>query len=378
MTSAAAAALQQPPPLSRPPSLPPAPPPSASAAPSSSAPPQKDEALEFMRRPLPSPRLTVAAVPASCEGLVALAKDGSWRAVLQLSHDMLASHGIAPHTRAGIRCLRLYGLMRMRMPSTVTAELSVIGDLSAPEWNFEHYPLVYPQRTGSFASFELRLLRAIAITSSGAHSASYSHVMDPLYELLGQLPAAPFFHDDSDVTALSCLRLSAELGVAAGAEEDRGCVQRRCVVMAILRQHFIRGEFISCVRLARAELQSAPEDTVLRWWLVRLNVSMGDLQSARKCLAEAVAADASPAASTSHDALLHSGLLAMASAQYPAAQEFFDRAARLKPGNSAVAVNLSISHVRRMVFGSLECLCYRCSLIEPVVLQTPRCRNFKS
>ena len=144
--------------------------PVSTAPPSSSVAPQKDEVLEFMRRPLPAPRLTVASVPATCEGLVALAKDGSWRAVLQLSHDMLASHGVPPHTRASIRCLRLYGLMRMRTPCTVTAELSVIGDLNAPEWSFEHYPLFYPERTGSFAPFELRLLPAIGLSSSGAQT----------------------------------------------------------------------------------------------------------------------------------------------------------------------------------------------------------------
>ncbi len=304
-----------------------------------------------MRRPLPNPRLTVAAVPASCEGLVALAKDGSWRAVLQLSHDLLASHGVAPHIRASIRCLRLFSLMRMRMPSTVTAELSVIGDLDAPEWNYEHYPLVYPQRTGSFASFELRLLRAIGITSSGAQNSSYSHVMDPLYELLGQTGARTFFQDDSDAAALTCLRLSAELGVTAAAGEDRGALQRRCVVMAILRQHFIRGEYMSCVRLVLAELRNSQQgDMALRWWLVRLSISMGDLQSARKHVSDAIAADSSPSASTSFDALLHSGLVAVSCAQYPAAQEFFDRAVRLKPSNSAAAVNLSISNVRRTLF----------------------------
>jgi hypothetical protein len=299
-----------------------------------------------MRRPLPVPRLTVASVPATCDGLVALAKDGSWRAVLQVSHDMLASHGVAPHTRAGIRCLRLYGLMRMRMPSTVTAELSVIGDLNAAEWNFEHYPLIYPQRTGSFASFELRLLRAIGLCSSGAQNLSYNHVMDPLYELLGQSSSRPFFQDDSETAALACLRLSAELGVTAADGDNRSALQRRCVIMAILRQHFIRGELISCTRLVQAELHNAPGDLALRWWLVRLSTSMGDLQSARKHLAEAISSDSSLSASVSFDALLHSGLVAMSCAQYSAALEFFDRAVRLKPGNPAAAVNLSISYVR--------------------------------
>jgi hypothetical protein len=298
-----------------------------------------------MRRPLPSPRLTVASVPASCEGLVALANDGAWRAVLQLSHDMLASHGVAPHTRASIRCLRLFGLMRMRMPSTVAAELSIIGDLNGPEWNFENYPTFYSNRTGSFASFELRLLRAIGLTSSGAQNLSYSHVMDPLYEMLGQLATKTFFHDDSATSALTSIRLSADLGVAVTTSADRDAFQRRCVVMAILRQHFIRGELISCVRVVKAELESASADMVLRWWQVRLSICMGDLQSARQYLAEAIAADPSPSASTSFDALLHSGHVAMSCAQYPAAQDFFDRAVRLKPGNSAAAVNLSISQV---------------------------------
>jgi tetratricopeptide (TPR) repeat protein len=235
--------------------------------------------------------------------------------------------------------------MRMRMPSTVTAELSVIGDLNAPEWSFEHYPLFYPQRTGSFASFELRLLRAIGLSSSGAQNLSYNHVMDPLYELLGQLGSRPFYQDDSDPAALTCLRLSAELGVTAAAGENGSAMQRRCVVMAILRQHFIRGELISCTRLVQAEVQNAAGDMALRWWLVRQSTSMGDLQSARKYVAEAIAADSSPSAATTFDALLHSGLVAMSCAQYPAALEFFDRAIRLRPGNSAAAVNLSISHV---------------------------------
>ena len=329
-----------------------------------------------MRRPLPNPRLTVAAVSASCEGLVALAKDGSWRAVLQLSHDMLASHGVAPHTRASIRCLRLFSLMRMRMPSTVTAELSVIGDLNAPEWHFEHYPLVYPQRAGSFASFELRLLRAIGITNSGAQNSSYNHVMDPLYELLGQLGATTFFQDESDTSALTCLRLTAELGVTAIAGEDRASLQRRCVVMAILRQHFIRGEFISCVRLVQAELQSSSGDMPLRWWMVRLSISMGDLQSARKHVAEAISADSSPSASNSFDAVMHSGLVAVACAQYPAALEFFDRALRLKPANSAAAVNLSISQVRR-IFSNHSVVLLPIPHRTLVVLQTAGSRDFK-
>ena len=261
---------------------------------------------------------------------------------------MLASHGVAPHTRASIRCLRLFGLMRMRMPSTVTAELSIIGDLNGPEWNFENYPTFYSNRTGSFASFELRLLRAIGLSSSGAQNLSYSHVMDPLYEMLSQLATRTFFYDASDTAALTCIRLSADLGVSATATagSDQAAFQRRCVIMAILRQHFIRGELISCVRLVKTELQSAPADMALRWWLVRLSISMGDLQSARQHVAEAIAADPSPSASTSFDALLHSGHVAMSCAQYPAAQDFFDRAVRLKPGNSAAAVNLSISHVR--------------------------------
>ena len=175
--------------------------------------------------------------------------------------------------------------------------------------------------------------------------------MDPLYELLGQTGAITFFQDDSDTASLTCLRLSAELGVTATLGEDRGALQRRCVVMAILRQHFIRGEYISCVRLVLAELRNSQQgDMALRWWLVRLSISMGDLQSARKHVSDAIAADSSPSASTSFDALLHSGLVAVSCAQYPAAQEFFDRAVRLKPGNSAAAVNLSISNVRRTLF----------------------------
>jgi hypothetical protein len=256
--------------------------------------------------------------------------------------------------------------MRMRMPSTVTAELSVIGDLNAPEWNFEHYPQIYPQRTGSFASFELRLLRAIGLSSSGAQNLSYNHVMDPLYELLGQSGGRPFFQDDSETAALTCLRLSAELGVTAAAGENKTAMQRRCVVMAILRQHFIRGELISCARLVQAELQSAPDDVSLRWWLVRLSISMGDLQSSRKYLADAISSDCSPSASNSFDALLHSGLVAMSCAQYSAASECFDRAVRLKPGNPAAAVNLSISHVRWMQF----CLV---AFLLPVFLHLSSC-----
>jgi hypothetical protein len=252
--------------------------------------------------------------------------------------------------------LRLFGLMRMRMPSTVTAELSVVGDLNAPEWSFEHYPLVYPQRTGSFASFELRLLRSIGISSSGAQNLNYNHVMDPLYELLGQVGVKPLYQDESDSSALACLRLAAELGVEAAAAEDRSALQRRCVIMAILRQHFVRGEMSSCVRLVQQELLAAPGDIALRWWLVRLSISMGDLQAARNHIADAIAADPAPSAATSFNALLHNGLVAMSCAQYPAAQDFFDRAVRLKPANSAAAVNLCISHVCRMACGRLVSL----------------------
>jgi hypothetical protein len=249
--------------------------------------------------------------------------------------------------------------MRMRMPSTVTAELSVIGDLNASEWNFEHYPLIYSQRTGSFASFELRLLRAIATSSSGAQNLSYSHVMDPLYELLSQVGNRPFYQDDSDTSVLTCLRLSAELGVTAIGGEDRSSMQRRCVILAIIRQHFSRGEYISCFRLTQAELQKTPADMTLRWWLVRLSISMGDLQSARKYVAEAIAQDSSPSPSTSFDAQLHSGLVALSNAQYSSAQEFFERAARLKPENSAAAVNLSISLVREIICDCIR-FCCRC------------------
>ena len=49
--------------------------------------------------------------------------------------------------------------------------------------------------------------------------------MDPLYELLGHLRPTPFYQDDSDPAALTCSRLSAELGVTATAGENGSAEQ---------------------------------------------------------------------------------------------------------------------------------------------------------
>ena len=164
--------LQHPPPHAPPP--PPPPPP----------PPERDVVENFLGRPAPA-RAQHDSVAQTPEGVLTLARAGAWRAAATLSERLLAlSHPV--DVLLYLRWYHIVALLRLREVGKAEREMALLGDLRSDGWNFEKYPGVYQNKTGTMVPSALRVLHALLPSYSGNHD----HALARLYALLEQSASA--------------------------------------------------------------------------------------------------------------------------------------------------------------------------------------------
>mmetsp|Transcript_19012 Transcript_19012/g.63689 ORF Transcript_19012/g.63689 Transcript_19012/m.63689 type:complete len:385 (+) Transcript_19012:56-1210(+) len=88
------------------------------------------------------------SVSATLEGVEILAHAGSWDAVARLVNTCLASEPL-PHVALKLRLYRIVALLRLRQHQVAAEELKLLGDLDSPHHHFEHFPKLYPGKTGA-------------------------------------------------------------------------------------------------------------------------------------------------------------------------------------------------------------------------------------
>ncbi|KAJ6255481.1 trafficking protein particle complex subunit 12 [Anaeramoeba flamelloides] len=116
----------------------------------------------FKNKSPPPPRkfLTVDSVSEDKQGLINLAKDGSWKSAVELSKKLSLKHLKDPEMFLKYKLAELQGLGKLRKMNQITEELKKIGLLDSAKYQFESYPKTYPNRKGSMVPFSLRVFLA--------------------------------------------------------------------------------------------------------------------------------------------------------------------------------------------------------------------------
>ncbi|KAJ6244226.1 trafficking protein particle complex subunit 12 [Anaeramoeba flamelloides] len=116
----------------------------------------------FKNKSPPPPRkfLTVSSVSEDKQGLINLAKDGSWKSAVELSKKLSLKHLKDPEMFLKYKLVELQALGKLRRMNQITEELKKIGLLDSAKYQFESYPKTYPNRKGSMVPFSLRVFLA--------------------------------------------------------------------------------------------------------------------------------------------------------------------------------------------------------------------------
>uniref|UniRef100_A0A3Q0R697 Trafficking protein particle complex subunit 12 n=1 Tax=Amphilophus citrinellus TaxID=61819 RepID=A0A3Q0R697_AMPCI len=132
----------------------------------------KDLMLRFLGEAAATKRqvLTANSVDQSFSGLRQLISSKNWRAAVDLTGRMLASHGQGygkagqptSHTTDSLQLwfVRLALLTKLGLFQNAELEFEPFGNLDQPDLYYEYYPNVYPGRKGSMVPFSMRLLHA--------------------------------------------------------------------------------------------------------------------------------------------------------------------------------------------------------------------------
>ncbi|XP_078432978.1 tetratricopeptide repeat (TPR)-like superfamily protein [Wolffia australiana] len=191
-----------------------------------------------------------------------LAARGQWRTVLDKIESLRPNLPSAPpHQRFVFLAIAVLALFKLRRYADAARELQSIDldldldlDLDSSVANFESYPEIYPNRSGSMIPFCLRFFHAeLPLRLNGDRS----ETLDRLYALLD----------------LARRKL--------GGRSDRLWRRREAfVVGSLCRHHFSKGEFDLCLLLIRDLLSKNPRNPILLSRLGYVQLQIGDLDGA--------------------------------------------------------------------------------------------------
>ncbi|GBG82201.1 hypothetical protein CBR_g34484 [Chara braunii] len=155
----------------------------ASAATASAGPPPPSFARSG---PPPFRRMSSQDVAPTLDGLRQLARQGSWRGIVEKvkeAHKFLMFH--PPDEALAFSAYHVLALMKLRMFGAAADELRSLGDLDDPKYRYESYPEIYHGKRGSLVPFSLRWLYAEL-----PHRLSNTQgTIDRLYDLLARCNA---------------------------------------------------------------------------------------------------------------------------------------------------------------------------------------------
>ncbi|KAI5077269.1 hypothetical protein GOP47_0007093 [Adiantum capillus-veneris] len=90
-----------------------------------------------------------------------LARQGSWRALIDaVSQARKLSLPHLPHEQLVYHAYLVLSHMKLRSFGDASLEMDALADLDSPQYRYDHYPELYPHRTGSMVPFVLRWLHA--------------------------------------------------------------------------------------------------------------------------------------------------------------------------------------------------------------------------
>ncbi|CAI5528994.1 unnamed protein product [Closterium sp. Naga37s-1] len=183
-------------------------------------------------------------VKTSLDGLAVLARQGSWRAIVDKVVEGYKLAGLAQ--QLALRGYHVLALMKLRMYGAAAEELTLLGNLDSPQYRYEAHPGMYPGRKGSMLPFALRWLAA-------------------------ELP-----HRMGN-PALTLERLCA-LQVYCTAKV--GAVRRQAVRHALVSHHLAQRDYPTALLWLQRLLRYEPSNAALlsRYGLVRLQ--LGDVEGA--------------------------------------------------------------------------------------------------
>eukprot|EP00250_Pteridium_aquilinum_P015448 c22582_g1_i1 orf=399-1796(-) len=90
-----------------------------------------------------------------------LARQGSWRSLIDaISEARKLSLPHFPHEQLVHHAYLVLSHMKLRSYGDASLEIDALADLDSPQYQYQYYPDLYPQRTGSMVPFVLRWLHA--------------------------------------------------------------------------------------------------------------------------------------------------------------------------------------------------------------------------
>ena len=377
-----------------PPTRPPPPPP----------PPVRDPVEVFLGKPPPARPHSERTVPASPEGVRTLASIGAWRAAAALSERLL-SHSHPVDVLLQIRWYHIVALLKLREVAKAEREMTMLGDLRSAGWQYERYPGIYPNRTGSMVPFALLVLHALLPSYAGDHD----HALARLYTLLASAEATAREEGPHAATGgPPASPAAAASGPAAnGAGSDGGgggggggdsssssssappprrLKERAQVIVALVNVlcavhdypnaiahleqliHALRTERLGASPAAAAEAADAasppppppppgsvfdspalgaalPPLSSLCGLLCRLQLQLGNVEAAGAAVSQLEKCSASPDGDC--EVRVHRGLLLLAQSQPAEALAQFEAALQIDPSSTLAANNAAVCQVRR-------------------------------
>lgn len=103
-------------------------------------------------------RVSSQDVSTSLEGLRLLARQGSWRAIVE--KVKAARKGLSLEHHLAFQAYHILSLIKLRMYGAAADELRALGSLESPQYRYESHPQLFLDKTGSMVPFALRWLHA--------------------------------------------------------------------------------------------------------------------------------------------------------------------------------------------------------------------------
>ncbi|CAI5468401.1 unnamed protein product [Closterium sp. Yama58-4] len=110
-------------------------------------------------------------VKTSLDGLAVLARQGSWRAIVDKVVEGYKLAGLAQ--QLALRGYHVLALMKLRMYGAAAEELMLLGNLDSPQYRYEAHPGMYPGRKGEHPDVTWLPCPGAAGADEAAHPGMY-------------------------------------------------------------------------------------------------------------------------------------------------------------------------------------------------------------
>ncbi|CAI7775739.1 unnamed protein product [Closterium sp. NIES-54] len=106
-------------------------------------------------------RMSSLDVKTSLDGLAVLARQGSWRAIVDKVVEGYKLAGLVQ--QLALRGYHVLALMKLRMYGAAAEELTLLGNLDSPQYRYEAHPGMYPGRKVAHAAGDPRLAYVVGL-----------------------------------------------------------------------------------------------------------------------------------------------------------------------------------------------------------------------